>query len=80
MEARLARVRLAWRALAQGSAPLPRRKFRAISIDFSFRTTLRAQARFPRHDFTLRASPNGRSEAGFGRDNAAVVEGSHGVT
>ena len=59
---------------------MPRQKFRAISIDFSFSTTLRAPARFPRHDFTLRAPPNGRSQVGFGPDNAAVVEGSHGVT
>jgi hypothetical protein len=47
---------------------------------FFFQYAVARPARFPRHDFTLRASPNGRSEAGFGRDNAAVVEGSHGVT
>jgi hypothetical protein len=59
---------------------MPAKSSAPFLVDFSFSTPLRAHARFPRHDFTLRASPNGRSEAGFGRDNAAVVEGSHGVT
>jgi hypothetical protein len=31
------------------------------------------RVQFPRHDMTLSDSPNGRSEAGFGRDKVAGV-------